>query len=111
MSETTPAVAVTPPAVVVVTPQDRLTKFVGKNWKTGAGALLMIGAAVAQAQRWITPELATELHSIGLGLMGFGIGHKLERFIQLIQAQNVANALSNSAASGGVVTSATDAQE
>lgn len=110
MSET-PTVAVTPPAVVVVTPQDRLTRFVGKNWKTGAGALLMIGAAVAQGQHWITPELATELHSVGLGLMGFGIGHKLERFIQLIQAQNVANALAAPApGNGGGVVSA-DAQE
>lgn len=84
-------------AVVVVTPQDRISKFIGKNWKSAAGALLMIGAAVAQNRNWITPDLANEITKAGAGLLGFGIAHKFERYIQLFQAQNVANAVAHSA--------------
>lgn len=73
-------------AAIVVTPQDQLTRFVGKNWKSAAGSILMIGAAIAVNRHWITPELASQLNEIGAGLLGFGIAHKIERFIAVAQS-------------------------
>jgi hypothetical protein len=87
-----------PIPVVVVTPQDRLARFVGKNWKTAAGALIMVASAVAQYRHWIDAPTALLWLKCGGALLGFGIGHKIERLIIAYQTGGNAAALAQLAA-------------